>query len=47
MMNMIDKIIPKMAESHIYISPTATPWGIKNKMKNLIYTSFLKRKQPQ
>jgi len=19
--------IPKMAESHIYVSPTATPWG--------------------
>jgi len=27
MMNMIDKIIPKMAESHIYVSPTATHWG--------------------
>jgi len=28
-MNMIDKIIPKMAESHIYTSPTATPWENK------------------
>jgi len=28
MMNEINKI-PKMAESHIYVSPTATPWENK------------------
>jgi len=29
MMNMINKIIPKMAERHKYDSPTASPWGKK------------------
>jgi len=35
--NKIYKInnIPKMAESHIYTNPMATPW--ENKIKNLIY----------